>query len=706
MNHWNLPLLQMHRTCSSKLTVLLCTALLAAGCQRAGIKTMTIGEWMHEISQQAGLSASAEETPYFANVTADSAYFAPIQSAADFGILQPEYGIDPEADLSRQWAAYTMVNLLGESLADTSQLRDVSASPFAQHCETAVQLGLMNVDAKHRFYPDQVMSQQEALALLADVVQKINDPSLTAKEKIVTAADAQVARIDPLSFDEQSGIILLAPTDGIAPGSMVSWVDEDGQEYVYEVHDVSIDGSQMALHAAPADPGRYSDEVQLEGEDTIDFSKAEILEDPDDDTASIQDPFLSPVSIHQLQRQKTIHGYTVVWSATSSGITASVSKALGPGAEASARLRLNGIKVKYKWYSQKDDVKNAFFRLSAHTEESLQVKAGSYKTLYGDFSTLKAADFPSALSGFLKEKKEMVETEIPICTIRVPVSGSSTVTIKAKLFLRLFTSGKVQLTLSQNHVMGMEARNGSVRAIREFNHDQNALIKADSGLTGNVRFSLDFMKQQLMDISMEAGAKALVSATMHLFDEEGKMESTASQYDADVTEELAQGNPDVLVCTDINAYWLLKLHLNSSSSLLGRLGLGKDLSILDGENASIFPHGRKHMENWQFVDRCSRTSRKEVIQKDSIAVRERIQLASYASAVGVGETVPIEITGLPKGYAKKDLVYSCADSAIASVSKDGIITGIQPGSTEVTVSTSDDKYKVQLSVLVPSSSAL
>ena len=677
MNHWNLPLLQMHRTCSSKLTVLLCTALLAAGCQRAGIKTMTIGEWMHEISRQADLSASAEETPYFANVTADSAYFAPIQSAADFGILQPEYGIDPDADLSRQWAAYTMVNLLGESLADISQLRDVSASPFAQHCETAVQLGLMNADAKHRFYPDRVMSQQEALALLADVVQKINDPSLTTKEKIVTAADAQVARIDPLSFDEQSGIILLAPTDGIAPGSMVSWVDEDGQEYVYEVHDVSIDGSQMALHAAPADPGHYSDEVQLEGEDTIDFSKAEILEDPDDDTASIQDPFLSPVSIHQLQRQKTINGYTVVWSATSSGITASVSKALGPGAEASARLRLNGIKVKYKWYSQKDDVKNAFFRLSAHTEESLQVKAGSYKTLYGDFSTLKAADFPSALSGFLKEKKEMVETEIPICTIRVPVSGSSTVTIKAKLFLRLFTSGKVQLTLSQNHVMGMEARNGSVRAIRDFDHDQNALIKADSGLTGNVRFSLDFMKQQLMDISMEAGAKALVSATMHLFDEEGKMESTTSQYDADVTEELAR-----------------------------RLGFGKDLSILDGENASIFPHGRKHMENWQFVDRCSRTSRKEVIQKDSIAVRERIQLASYARAVGVGETVPIEITGLPKGYAKKDLVYSCADSAIAAVSKDGIITGIQPGSTEVTVSTSDGKYKVQLSVLVPSSSAL
>ncbi|MEE8807070.1 MAG: Ig-like domain-containing protein [Lactimicrobium sp.] len=697
----------MHRTCSSKLTAVLCVTLLAAGCQRAPVQTMTIGEWMNEAAQRAGLSKEVTETPYFANVTADSPYFVPVQSAVDFGILETQYAIDPEAELSRQWAAYTMVNLLGASLTDASQLKDVSTSPFASHCETAVQLGLMQADGQQRFFPERVMSKEEALHLLDDVVKQINDPSIATKEKAVISQDADIVRIQPLSFDESKGIILLEPKDDISAGSLVSWMDEDGREYVYEVNDLSEDGSKSVLHVVPADLSSYSDELQLEGEDTIDFSKAEILEDPDDDTASIQDPFLSPASIHKLQRQKTINGYTVVWSATSSGITASVSKNLGAGSEASARLRLNGIKVKYKWYSRKDDVNNAFFRLSAHSEESLQVKAGSYKTLYGDFSALKAKDFPDTLAGFLKEKKEMAETEIPICTIRVPVNGSSTVTVKARLFLRLFTSGKVQLTLSQDHVMGMEARNGSVRVIRDFDHDQNALIKADAGLTGNLRFSLDFLKQQLMDIGMEAGAKAAVSATMHLFDEEGEMTSVPSVFDADVTDELAQGNPDVLVCTDINAYWLLKLHLNSSSSLLGRLGFGKDLSILDGDNASIFPHGAKHMENWQFVDECTRTSRHKAIKsEEKIAVRQRIQLSSYARTVGAGQSVSIEITGLPQGYSRKDLVYTCADTAIVSVSSDGTVTGIQPGSTEITIATKDGKYSVKLSVLVPSSGAL
>ena len=44
-------------------------------------------------------------------------------------------------------------------------------------------------------------------------------------------------------------------------------------------------------------------------------------------------------------------------------------------------------------------------------------------------------------------------------------------------------------------------------------------------------------------------------------------------------EELS--GSDVKVCTELNAYWLCNLKLNSSHSLAGRFGFGKNIPILN-----------------------------------------------------------------------------------------------------------------------------
>lgn len=46
------------------------------------------------------------------------------------------------------------------------------------------------------------------------------------------------------------------------------------------------------------------------------------------------------------------------------------------------------------------------------------------------------------------------------------------------------------------------------------------------------------------------------------------------------------------------------------------------------------------------------------------------------------------------------MVFSSQDSSVATVSKDGTITGVSSGSTIITISTSDSKYSTQYAVNV------
>ena len=73
-----------------------------------------------------------------------------------------------------------------------------------------------------------------------------------------------------------------------------------------------------------------------------------------------------------------------------------------------------------------------------------------------------------------------------------------------------------------------------------------------------------------MDAEVDAGAKGYFKTRTYLYSEEGKVEPYDIDIQPDLVEELSEGNPNVKVCTELNAYWLCNLKLNSSNSLAGR----------------------------------------------------------------------------------------------------------------------------------------
>lgn len=86
---------------------------------------------------------------------------------------------------------------------------------------------------------------------------------------------------------------------------------------------------------------------------------------------------------------------------------------------------------------------------------------------------------------------------------------------------------------------------------------------------------------------------------------------------------------------------------------------------------------------------------------DDIVVSDTINLSTMRVEVKEGHSLQISIVGLPEGYELKDVEAESDDPDIATFDiRDGKITGVKEGVTQIIVKTKDGKYKAYCAVVV------
>jgi hypothetical protein len=672
----------MHQAWRSSLAGLLAAVLITAGCSPRQRDTLSIGAWLDEIRTQAGIDE---------NSTASS-----LEALKAYGVIEEQP--DPDASLTREYTAYTLVNLL-DSEPQEASIRDIDYTVYPEEVKTAVHDGMFTLDLFGRFHPKSIMEKEAAETLLSQAVYQINNRTFTRTENIEMKPNIPVLDIEPISFDESSLKAVLPEGTDLQGYQGIQWTNEDGEEFIYDIAEAEEGQNGLEVQLKEADLLAYTDEMELSGSSGLNFEEAEIITG-DTGAAEIfsDDPFLENTASATRTRTFNVAGYQIVLKTGSGGVSAELSKELANSLKATGKLKMSGVNVDYRFFTLKKDVNNAYFKVNLHTEESIGVTAGPYKKIFGDFSKTEPLTFLSTLSSFLKSKTDMESVEIPICKIRIPLEASTLVEVTVGLSLMLYASGKASLVLSQDNTVGFEMRNGVPRFIHDSDHKETNSIKADTALTGKLTFALEALKTAIMDIGIETGAKAAVNTTVHLYDEEGGRTAASTNLSADAVDELSSGNPRVLVCADLSAHLLLKIKINSRKTLAGKCGLHGDLNLMDEDSGVLFG-GPKHFENWHTVDACTRKDYKREVEASAVPKTDKIRIASYAIALKQGETKTIRVTGIPEGYSMNDLVFSISGSA-AAVSASGTVTGMSAGSGVVTIATSDGKYKVECSVLV------
>lgn len=695
----------MHLEFSIKrvIRVMLCMALMITpvGCADSSDQSFTLGEWIQELVEETGLEQSTDKESYYETISKDSPYFTYVQSAVAFHVLNGKETLQLDEPLTRQWLAYTAVNFAHPSFQKyNGKIEDLSECYFTKEVETAVSLGLMDIDEKGMFYGNETVQEEDALHVLEKAVHIANERMITeTKTEIQWKENYNAKDIEAVGSYTANEIITGYECDA-AIGEYVHWFSEDDhlQHYGY-VKEVRNEEDGRHIVYEDIDLLGMSERIELSGSTDLDFSKAEIVAGNGEYIQSVAADGLTNMASYAFTKSFDLEEYKVTLYGGVSGLKAEVKKELSDGAKAYANIRVGGVHCDYEWLSEENNLKDVYVKVKFDSEQNAGVKSTSYKKKVGDFSKLDPKDFVHSIKGFLTNTDEAIEKTLTLAQVRLPVPNAPLMNLCMKLDLTVYVTGKIELTLHQSNVLGCEIRNGHVRMIHNMEPDVYTDIKASTKFLGSLNFSLLATNIRLCDMALQAGAEAYVQPVVHLYEED---EHTYENVNVPLEEldELASENENVLVCADYSAKLIGQVKVNSSSTVLGKFGLSRTMNVFSSEKYNLVPEGYRHMENMQFVKTCTRKDRKQKIEYDAITVSDQIKLERYAFAIGVNGYRQINVTGLPKGYSVSDLLYESKDNEIATVSQNGRVIGKKSGSCEVSVMTNDGKYSISLSVLV------
>ena len=684
-----------------KLAVLLVLCMLVpfVGCKKKVTDTMTNGEWLTELTAQAGITYYQQEEPYFLNITSNSPYFTVVQSSVEWEVLNPSKAFNPSATLTREMVAYTLMNLISrthEGLSDT--IKDLQDCSYPDQVKAAVASGLMSLDERQRFRPKDEISKEEAFGYLAQVIDIVNNRKFTDTQTTVQLKDdVKFADDEPKQFDEEGLTALFESDSSIRNGMYIVYDDT-----YYRVVNCEYTNQGILTTLEQVNMEDVIEQFDIQGGTDLEFNHAKIVDGNGNvvQEGTEQSHSLSLMSTSLINHTFDINGFRIALKGTTSSLHAEVSKQLQVGGLLYANAALDNLHIQYKWDKDEDRIQYGYLKADFTTSENIGLRNGMYKELYGDFSKLNPKDFISTVQNIFQTKQEVITDTITLCTVKIPMPNAPMVSVVMKLNLNIYATGKVELSFVQNHIVGCEIRNGNMRSISDHSKKATASIRAETGITLGTNLALHAFNQNIMDAEIDAGAKGYFHTKTYLYNEEGKAESFDIDVQPDLVEELSEGNPDVKVCTELNAYWLCNLKLNSSNSLAGRFGFSRNIPILSESNAPLFAKGKVTYENWMSVDHCSCEDREKVPNVEAIQVKKRITLKDYSLISGVGVSTRIQVTGLPEGYTVEDLIYISKNTDIAEVSSAGEVIGNKSGGTDIVIQTKDKKHLVHCHILV------
>lgn len=660
---------------------------------------MTNGEWLTELTAQAGITYYQQEEPYFLNITSNSPYFTVVQSSVEWEVLNPSKAFNPSATLTREMVAYTLMNLISrthEGLSDT--IKDLQDCSYPDQVKAAVASGLMSLDERQRFRPKDQISKEEAFGSLAQVIDIVNNRKFTDTQTTVQLKDdVQFADDEPKQFDEEGLTALFESDSSIRNGMYIVYDDT-----YYRVVNCEYTNQGILTTLEQVNMEDVIEQFDIQGGTDLEFNHAKIVDGNGNvvQEGTEQSHSLSLMSTSLINHTFEINGFRIELKGTTSSLHAEVSKQLQVGGLLYANAALDNLHIQYKWDKDEDRIQYGYLKADFTTSENIGLRNGMYKELYGDFSKLNPKDFISTVQNIFQTKQEVITDTITLCTVKIPMPNAPMVSVVMKLNLNIYATGKAELSFVQNHVLGCEIRNGNMRSISDHSKKATASIRAETGITLGTNLALHAFNQNIMDAEIDAGAKGYFHTKTYLYNEEGKAESFDIDVQPDLVEELSEGNPDIKVCTELNAYWLCNLKLNSSNSLAGRFGFSRNIPILSESNAPLFPKGKVTYENWMSVDHCSCEDREKVPNVEAIQVKKRITLKDYSLISGVGVSTRIQVTGIPEGYTVEDLIYISKNTDIAEVSSAGEVIGKKSGGTDIVIQTKDKKHLVHCHILV------
>ena len=663
-----------------------------SGCNKK-IEKITIGEWLKIVSEKSNITHYVSENPYYINIDKNNKYFKDVQSLVEWEVLDTKFPLKLDEYLNKEFLAYTLSGLYGGEL-DGISVKDSKDSIYSKQIEKVISLGILELDFRNCFNPKELIDKNYAIEVLDKVVNYINDFKETDLQTNYNwKDDLNIVEINPIHFDESTNEIILDKNNQVNSGEIIHFYYLD-KEYYKQVEEILED--EKNIKAILSDPyiEDIFEEFKINENFDVNFDDA-IIEPFNESEITSYNKMYDVINLNSNNSFK-FKDFNINYKASGSTFSVDISKK-NKHSIMYANASIFNLKPKIQWDFKNFNNSNGFFKIDFDSNLSFGVKKENSKNIYGDFSKIDSSNFLKTIQNIFVD--DSVKNTIPICKIKVPIPNMPTATVTLKLLINFFASGKIELSIANVHSVGMEIKNKNIRIISNHKNNTDFIIKSSAKTSLGFLSSFNIFNQDIIDISLNAGANATLNSTIHLFDNEGNINSVKSNLPGDFLYDISENNKNVKMCFDMRLHKVLEIEFNSSSTLANKFGLNKKIVIFDEKNGNLLKGLQIHMENWQFVDKCTR-NKSYIKNKNKLEINsDKLSIKDYSIILNKNEHKKIEILQIPKGYSKNDIKFEINNTKIAEINDKGIVVGKDIGNAIVLIKTSDEKYVVKCHIL-------
>lgn len=583
----------MKRLIALLLSISMILPLLAGvtGCSSRNLAdNLTFGQWLVMVNDVFGMQSYTSDEPYFTSVQKDNAYFAAVQTATEWEVINRDEDIDVDAPLRWDKALITLINV--------GNFMDSDASD-SEKIDCAIKLFDKSI---RKYWMNREISLDKAATLLYKAQELWANRRVEERIEEVKynegIHDFSPAENEVLS-DPQSNMLVVSENAGdIQVGDICIIPDEENSHEKKFVRVGSVREENGSRVIIPSD-----DEVKLE--DVYERLHLEETIEPTAENTVIYDGYGNVVpinegAVHQnavsnsesprvinlstqgkesgdiincakVTHSVTFDGCTVKLGVSREaggklGLSAAIEcpNMLGTAAEENGRtlkftagVSISDVEVthKFDWGVERKGIvfvptlKTAQLKVDYKTQQTIGLKysgkeeflaAPAYSNGNGKFLTNFARAVMKRKDGNVYGAETIAsKKEIKICSLNVYSAGVATVCLD--VIAAISVEGTVEISVTESGSKGIEYKNGNLRHIKISNRseDVQAKAKVEATLAFGPALYVKGLKKRLVGVEVKAGVGAMASlkahladSQMHLIEEMGLNDITPEQASA------------------------------------------------------------------------------------------------------------------------------------------------------------------------------
>ena len=629
---------------------------------------ITRGQWLHMINEAFGMYTYNQSEPYFKNMSLGDSYFADVQIAKEWEIINNSDGkFDTESEVTNNFLAITLVNAANLVGNGTVSITNPSKANEPEKIAIAIENGLFQMGDKEEFnanakvnYNYASIALGKAVYLWANKTYEDTVVNYKAKEGITDLTkielspdqytynpiEGEVSLPEEYVKDLKAGDIYIIPsTENNNPVETACKIDK----IEFHVGYANITNSKVELSLEDV-----FDEVLIKSTVQPDLSKIDILDgngnaiEIETTASGVSDPDAKKQfsNLLYIKNENTIAqqtaltgkisfnygGFKITGKITSESMKFSVS-----GESSSAN---NAANVKIDSSIEIKDIKlTTDFDYSWLTLHSATVKI-DYSTaqkLGASFSMKKEGVFaPEHSNGngkfnanlrraILKDKNGMGAKSIKIGSIRVPTPVAGLYG-GLDINLILSMSGSATIVITNSNTYGVEFKNNNIRIINDSTTDTETEVNAQIEGTIYVGLSATLLGVSLIGAGIEGGLGVAFQMKANLVDTDNMLLDTLEGDNGNIIETYVLDplsisfteEPEIQlrvdICSNLTTYGILKIKLDLNTAL-GKVLQGLKIKKGDGKeiefswnilNKKNATISKWHWEDGHMVDKCTR----------------------------------------------------------------------------------------------------